>query len=314
MGKIYSVMAAIIFLTASFGWAGNFEVLGDSGVVSVPTPIYIKAGTVVKAEFRSNLKTTSDMEMESDTIVPEKVSAKNDPGARVKPAISFKERLPKAMAPAPKVNPYSDPNIGAMAEIQDSNSDLEADLEKDLVLSPPPQKAEEAKDALGTSGSAKKPLGEKAAISEKKPEKKKKTAPSVKQMAPPAYDRYAASIKPIRKVRPVSNNSWSYPAGNYQNRPCAVNPEAMMSAPRRDACRELLPMEPQHVIPSRLGRVPIPPPAYDRFVRDGVTVKLAPASAGASQPILEEESAGSEILSTAAEIIGLPFAFISSFF
>jgi hypothetical protein len=59
----------------------------------------------------------------------------------------------------------------------------------------------------------------------------------------------------------------------------------------------------------------IPPATTDRFVRDGVTIKLAPAAAPATgvDPY-DEESSGSDILSSAAELIGLPFAFISSFF
>jgi hypothetical protein len=58
------------------------------------------------------------------------------------------------------------------------------------------------------------------------------------------------------------------------------------------------------------------PPTADRFVREGVTIKLAPA--GASETPYPEEyrddSSGSDILSAATEIIGLPFAFISSLF
>ena len=58
-----------------------------------------------------------------------------------------------------------------------------------------------------------------------------------------------------------------------------------------------------------------PPTQYaDRVVRDGVTVKLAPAAAPAEYPEYPEESAGSDLLSTAVEIIGMPFAFIGSLF
>jgi hypothetical protein len=74
----------------------------------------------------------------------------------------------------------------------------------------------------------------------------------------------------------------------------ARQPEYMTSAPRR---------------------TPGQPGQSERIVRDGVTVKLTPASAPAIfPPDAEEESSGSDILSTATEIIGMPFAFISSFF
>ena len=60
------------------------------------------------------------------------------------------------------------------------------------------------------------------------------------------------------------------------------------------------------------------PPTAERFVHDGVTIKLAPAAAPAAGPgcgpYCEEDYANDDILSVATEIIGLPFAFISSFF
>ena len=55
----------------------------------------------------------------------------------------------------------------------------------------------------------------------------------------------------------------------------------------------------------------------ERIVRDGVTIKLAPAAApaGAVYPdYYTDESSASDLLSAAAEIIGMPFAFIGSFF
>ena len=59
------------------------------------------------------------------------------------------------------------------------------------------------------------------------------------------------------------------------------------------------------------------PPSADRIVRDGVTIKLAPAAAPPmdGNPYPEEESsAGSDVINAAAEILGMPFAFLSSFF
>ncbi|MGC8659175.1 MAG: hypothetical protein ACP5U1_08885, partial [Desulfomonilaceae bacterium] len=58
----------------------------------------------------------------------------------------------------------------------------------------------------------------------------------------------------------------------------------------------------------------------DRVVRDGITIKLAPAAAPVTAPMppyeaeQRDDSSGSDLLSSAAEIIGLPFAFISSLF
>jgi hypothetical protein len=51
----------------------------------------------------------------------------------------------------------------------------------------------------------------------------------------------------------------------------------------------------------------------DRFVHDGVTVKLAPAAAPSIAAAAQGDSE-SDILSTVTEIIGMPFALISSFF
>jgi hypothetical protein len=72
---------------------------------------------------------------------------------------------------------------------------------------------------------------EKKAVTEKKAEKKK-AGPAVKRVAPSEFGTYAASPKPIRKVRPpVAQNPWSYPAGAYESRP---NPgqQYLTDAPR----------------------------------------------------------------------------------
>lgn len=317
MGKICSFAVAVVIVTSGWAVAGNFEVLGGAAMAAGPTPIYIKPGTIVRADFKSTMKTSSDVGMESDAIVPEKVSAKNDAAPMLKPAVSYKEASTRAMAPPPRLNPSASSPTTSVAEAQDSTSDLEADLEKDLVLSPPPPRAEEEKVPGAVSESQKKPSSSKVVASDKKSEKKKATVPSVKKMTPPVQEKFAISAKPIQKVRPTANNSWLYPAGNYQAQACPVNPTAMMSDARRaNSCRENRPAGAAQNRPIHSNRGPelMPPPSVDRFVRDGVTIKLAPAAAGPSQPMPEEESAGSDILSTAAEIIGMPFAFISSFF
>ena len=57
------------------------------------------------------------------------------------------------------------------------------------------------------------------------------------------------------------------------------------------------------------------PPTARRFVRDGVTVKLAPQPMPATYHGYHDQGFdGSDALNSALDVIGLPFAFISSFF
>jgi hypothetical protein len=270
----------------------------------------------VKAEFRSTLKTTPDMELESDTVLPEKVAAKNEAGQILKPALTYRERPTRGMAPPPTHQVSG--SSALVAEAQDLNSDLEADLEKDLVLSPPPAKPDPGVEPAPTTAN-KKASPDKGVIGlDKKLDGKKKAGATVKQTVPPIYDKLAGSTKPIRKVRPVTtSNSWFSVAGSHQ-KPSAIQPPSLNSDPRmlqpsegiRNAARGAYQYPMRELVP------PSAAAHNDRIVRDGVTIKLAPAAAGPSspQPMGEEENFGSDILSTAAEIIGLPFALISSFF
>lgn len=315
MGKICLVATALLFVSASLVGAGNFEVLSESGMVRVPHALHIKPGTLVKAEFKSTLKTTPDMELESDTIVPERVAAKNDSGQILKPALTYRERPTRGMAPPPASQAT---DSGALvAEAQDLNSDLEADLEKDLVLSPPPSRSDPSVESTPTSTS-KKVTPEKGVTGlDKKADAKKKGGATVKQAVPPIYDKLAGSAKPIRKVRPaVTSNSWFSIAGSHQ-RPGPIQPPSLNSEPRMVPSSEGLrsnarayPYPVRELVPPRSAA------NNDRIVRDGVTIKLAPAAAGPSsaQSMGEEDNFGADLLSTAAEIIGLPFALISSFF
>lgn len=312
MGKINLVAAAMVLLTASWVCAGNFEVLADAGIIKAPTPLYIKPGTVVKAEFKSNLRTTSDVEMDAESLFPERVSAKAEPKVQPRPAVAFKERKTRAMAPPPPVNNGVSAGSRNLAAAEDEVSNLESDLEKDLVLSPPPAKGEESGTMETKPATEAKPTPrEKSVVTDKKP----KAAPSVKRKSPSDYERYAGASKPIQKVRPLTTttrNPWSYPAGSYGNRSHNVSAQRFQNPPARPANQGYRPMEPQYMSsePRRIA----PPPTTERFVRDGVTVRLAPAAAPASYPYPMEEENDSDILSTAAEIIGMPFAFISSFF
>ncbi|AFM26695.1 hypothetical protein Desti_4056 [Desulfomonile tiedjei DSM 6799] len=317
MGRICSIATAILLLTASWVCAGNFELLADAGVVRPPTPLYAAPGTVVKAEFKSNIRTVSDTELESDSLLPEPVSGKE--GVKAKPAIAYKERS-RGMAPPPQTAPKSEDTFGATAQTREEINDLEADLEKDLVLSPPPPKTEEKAEST-TKVIEKKPA-EKAAVTEKKPEKK--AAAQVRKINPDRAPQYTAQNKPIQKVKPASiQNPWHVAAGSHVQRPVASAPAGRMCnvsecpVPNSQVAYRQY-REPNSPSPAFMTsdprRVPVPP-GSDRFVRDGVTIKLAPAAAPANAlPYPEEESAGSDLISAAAEIIGMPFAFISSFF
>jgi len=287
--------------------------LAEAGVVMTPMPIH-QAGTLVKAEFKSNLAAASDIELETDTLVPERVSAKGDSRVVPKPAIAYRERSAKGMAPPPRVQAVPESRIGAAVEDRGETSDLEDDLEKNLVITPPPPKTLERQDIEATPEPEKKIQYRGPGVVDKKIDKKadkKKAAPKARLKTPSEHDQYAAGSKPIRKVRPLSGNPWGIPAGNYENRSCPVNPQALMADPRRNAHRECAPMNNPY---AETRQALTYPPTTDRFVRDGVTIKLAPAAAPPAQAYFDEEGSNSDIFSSVAEIIGLPFAFVSSFF
>jgi len=311
MGKFYAFTAAIVFATASWVCAGNFEVLAAAAAVQPPGQQFIKPGTVVKAQFSSNLKTISDMELDADTLLPAQVSAKKAPQVKPSPAVAFKERRKGAMAPPPRLTPKPEADYGKRAEAKDEESiDLEADLEKDLVLTPPPAKEEGVE--VQTKPAGKKPAAERKAKTDKKIEKK--AAPTVKRYAPPVSTQYAQ--RPIQKVRPVTTrNGWSVPAGAHMPQACPVGRACPTDVPNQRVSAKYQAMTPQYMAPQSRTMINHPP-AVQRVVRDGVTVKLAPAAAQPSYMDApeEEDYSGGDILSTAAEIIGLPFAFISSFF
>jgi len=313
MGKLFTVAAAIVLLTASGVGAGNFELLADSGAAQPVTPLFMKPGTVVKAEFKSSMRTSSDTELDADTLTPEPVAAAA-PQVRTKPAVAFRERPKRGMAPPPAAIQSADSRLDTMAQARDGASDLEGDLEKDLVLSPPRPKAEEAEETEAKPKVTKTPAPEEKAVTEKKGDKKRKAAQQVKKVAPPSI-LYTAQGKPIQKVKPVSANPWSLAAGSHQPRAGAVRPQVRMGAPRCEPSCYDRPATPQYMASEPRQSVPRPP-AADRFVRDGVTVKLAPAAAAPPYPSEDpyEERSGSDLLSTATEIIGLPFALISSLF
>jgi hypothetical protein len=319
MARFFLISAAILVLTASWVCAGNFEMLADAGIGRQATPPHLNPGDVVKAEFKTNLNRNSEIELETDTLLPEPASAKQPSRVKARPAVAFRERGTRGMAPPPRVTPRSH-RMEAKANAADETPDLESDLEKDLVITPPPPKPEQKPSMEEMPAVEQKAGAEKKAVTEKKAGKKK-AGPAVKRIAPRQFGNYAASPKPIRKVHPpVAQNPWSYPAGAYDRRPFP-SPQYLTDEPRRPGNRNgryaneySRAMNPGYAnVDPRMAAMS--PAQRGRIVRDGVTIKLAPAAAPPYPPDMpEEDSAGSDLLSSAAEIIGLPFAFISSFF
>ncbi len=328
MRTIIHIAAAISIAAASCAWAGTFDGLAAAASAKPPTPLFMQPGSIVKTEFKSNPRSDADMDLEAEFSSVAQAAARNSNQARPKPAVAYREGRSGTMAPSPKAR-QSDKSTSGRMVAADDDSELEADLEKDLVLTPPPPKTEEKVDRTPKRKPAmeKKAIEKKPAITEKKVEKPK-PEPRVQKMAPAEYEQYAVSPKPIQKVRPVTRNWWSFPAGAYDNRPCPVDvggpacsttPPYGPSEPRGSMSRQYRPMSQEYTWPrgahEAQRRITAAPTNYpDRVVRDGVTIKLAPAAAPADYMEYPEESSGSDLLSTAAEIIGLPFAFIGSLF
>ncbi len=310
MGRISYLTAAMVLLTASWVCAGNFEVLATSGVIRPASTLHIQPGQLVKAEYKADMRATSDTELDANLGAPEQVAAPTLPRVQARPAAALKERRTGAMAPPPRLTkPQPDPSFDRMAAGRDEDTaDLEADLEKDLVIAPPPAKTEDQVE-MKTKPIEKKPALEKKATTGKAPEKK--ALPTVKKMAPPDTAIYAISQKPIQKVKTTQQGGWARPAGAHVNRPCPVGQNCVAQAPPTADVR-YQPMTPPYMASG--PRTSVAPSRYsDRIVRDGVPIKLAPAAAPA-YPEAPEDSASSDLISAAVEIIGLPFAFISFFF
>jgi len=330
MKTIFYIAAAIFIAAASCAWAGTFEGLAAAVSAKPPTPLFMQPGSIVKTEFKPNPTSDSDtdMDLEADFSSVAQAAAKNSSQAQPKPAVAYRDGRHGTMAPPPKVR-QSDKSSKARIAATDDDSELEADLEKDLVLTPPPSKTEEKVDltpkrkpVMEKKGTEKKP-----ALTDKKIEKPK-VEPRVQKMGPAEYEQYAGSPKPIQKVRPVTRNWWSFPAGAYDNRPypvdvtgqiCPPNVGCAPADPRSSTIRQHRPVSQEYAWPrgtheTQRGLAAAPTTYPNRVVRDGVTIKLAPAAAPADYMEYPEESSGSDLLSTAVEIIGLPFAFIGSLF
>ncbi len=285
MTKTFAIAAAITVLAASWVCAGALHVVSDAADVAQPTPLFVKPGMVVKAEFKSNIKRRPEMELESDALLPEPSS----------PQVTRRRAAPQtASAPARMTPPTASFDTGAsdtspLAQVRKEADQLELDLEKDLVISPPTTEAGEdatveTEPTLKTRAPAKEETVRRAADA-------KKTR--VRRAASPTRPQYAQ--RTIQKVRPVTRSGWGVPAGAHRAEQC---PPGEYCAERNDYRRVM------------------PPPTTRTYVRDGVTVKLAPAAAHAGQMeyMPEDEFVGDQLIGAAAELIGMPFAFISSFF
>ncbi|MBI5568964.1 MAG: hypothetical protein HY914_03380 [Desulfomonile tiedjei] len=319
MGRILWIAAAIVVLTASWVGAGSFDVLAGAAGLRPSTPLYVQSPKLVKAGFSSDMRTSSDMELDTDSPPAGTVTPAAASQSQARPAVAFRERPAGTMAPPPKPGKHAESDRSTFAQLKDDVNSLESDLEKDLVISPPPAKTEESEAVQSKPPVVeRKPAAEKSVLSAEKADRQK-----VKQRAKkpaPDFGQYASNGKPIRKVRPVSQGSWNYAAGSHRPAPVQENgyrpamademygPSAAFEQRRYPGNRQTMSSDPRRTIAL--------PPTADRFVRDGVTVKLAPASAGASCPpeYGYGEDTGADILGAAAEIIGLPFAFISSLF
>ena len=143
MRTIFYIAAAIYIAAASCAWAGTFDGLAAAASAKPPTPLFMQPGTIVKTEFKANIRPDSDADMEADFASVAQAGAKNRNQAQPKPAVAYRERRSGTMAPAPTVKQSDRSANGRVAAADENDSELEADLEKDLVLTPPPPKTEE---------------------------------------------------------------------------------------------------------------------------------------------------------------------------
>jgi hypothetical protein len=302
MGRTHAITAAILLSTVSWVWAGTFDVLADAKASETPAPLVLTSGGVVKPQFKSDVDNDDNNEMlnESDAPTSDVGSAASALRVKPRPASAYKEKSRRGAGDATRGGKSGAGSGGApseqkgsAAQSSDPSDDMDLDLEKDLVLTPPPPKAEEkpeprSKPAIDTKGQSVGDAVKKAESEGKRP------AVKAKSPAPLKIDQYAQSGKPIRKVRPLSQQgAWGVPAGSH-------------GGPERGATEE-------PSIRDAQGRI-APPPAIRRFVQDGVTVKLTQQPAPGAQQITPEQGDGDSLMSMAADVIGLPFAFISSLF
>ncbi len=203
MRTIFYIAAAIYIAAASCAWAGTFDGLAAAASAKPPTPLFLQPGSIVKTEFKSNVRTDSDADLEADFSSVAQASAKSRNQAQPKPAVAYRERRSNSMAPPPRAKQSDRSSNGRMLAADQEESELDADLEKDLVLTPPPPKTEQSVDRTPK----RKPAAEKKAIEKK---------PAVTEKSPKADNR-ASSKKEgpfgIRAVRYFAETDSKSPTG-----------------------------------------------------------------------------------------------------
>ncbi|MGC8603861.1 MAG: hypothetical protein ACP5VS_09255, partial [Desulfomonilaceae bacterium] len=219
MFRKLSFIAAILVLTASWVSAGNLGALANAAASQTTTSLYVKPGALVKAEYKSGLKTAADEDISTPSVQPERIAATADQKIMARPAIAYKQKPSGMMAPPPRVESVGHSQAGLVAEAKQDSLDLEGDLEKDLVLSPPPQKSEETTEIQAKPvADDTKPAPQKS-VTTATPKKFVKKAVSKRITKVKPGPQYTRSPKPIHKVHPISQGPWQLPAGAYENRP-----------------------------------------------------------------------------------------------
>ncbi|MEW6348010.1 MAG: hypothetical protein AB1646_03040 [Thermodesulfobacteriota bacterium] len=296
MGRVLSTTMALLLVTASWAGAGTFNVMSDERPQQVSSPLYMPPPSVAKCDFKSNIKSDSLTDLDSEPAGAVEGAADKRSGRKGKAGVSKKPRAARGkMAPSPRVQTKPD----KVAQSGPSELDLENELERDLVLSPPAPGRDGQRESPAFTNEGSADAGDPGQRRGKNAESKgKATTKSSKRGAsssPPAPGLMAG--KPIRKVKPISGYMWNAPAGTS-----AFGPYSM-------------PMEPQPLMSDARPRI-VPPEMAERFVREGVTIKLAPRTVPAAypNPHVTDSNSASELVSTVTEIIGLPFAFVSSLF
>ncbi len=351
MGRIFSVMMALLLLSASGVGAGTFGVMSEAKGEKLSSPVYIPP-TVVKAEFKSNLKSDSALDLETEPTAGTEPDSATRSGTKDRVAPSSKSRAPRGMAPSPDRNaeqtpdglseqarkrgsgsaPYrgsrqaskSKTGSDKVAQKKQSEQDIEKALEDSLVIQPPQPQAEGEKETNESTESAEergagvqeteRARGKKASRKGKEISKKPhRGGTSARPSAGPPPPPSSVAGKPVRKVKPLTGYMWNTPAGTWGPGVSDRGPEQALSGNGYGAFGN--PVGPQPLISQAKPRA-VSPEMASRFVREGVTIKLAPRTVLATypNPQMAEGSTGSELVATVTEIIGLPFAFISSLF
>lgn len=323
MVRICCITAAVMLLAASWASAGTFQVLADAG--GLTGPFFSKPVPILKTAFKPGAKKQSEIELESDIFPDQDNSELTAPVAIARPAAaSKKKKVPGAMAPPPVKSSRKAAQSVKSAAAKERAEDLDLDLAKDLVLPPPPPATE--KKAVEKMEPAPEPASKPIAVKPAPPGVEEVRPQVTTKKAPPERPDLHASVSgTIRKVRPITGNGWNQPAGTYipsvnpWNNPAGAYVPSQMGyqGPQQTAVSANSQANPYSNRFANPYEEAPQPQQIRSYVRDGVTVRLVPRPGAVTQQFPQREddqSTGSEVLNTAADILGMPFAFISSFF